>query len=153
MATQIESNSDHVFAVGVNDKWEQQFLHHLADEDGLEAWVKPNSHTRVYVRTTRERVDALLSKAKIGFMVLSFRRHGIVAEAMLYAGSQKATWPQIISQAEARMSLLVKNNEHLRPASDAAQKAKAEISPMMRHAAELSLTLGKALQDFDVGRS
>lgn len=138
MIDKNKAADDRIVAVKVNDRLEQDFLHQLAIEEGLKAWIKPNSRTRVYFKATNEQVVTLLEKARPAFQILDYRRHEIVAEAMLYAGSQGSEWPQIISQTQAKVSLFVnKRNKQLGPVLKSVEKARAEIPPMMQFAAEL----------------
>ena len=106
------------------------------------------SHTRVYFKADRGEVENLLQKAQPGFQILACRRREFIAEAMLYAGSQACHWRQIISHAQAKVSLFVQKNEHLDPVLKIVEKARAEVSPMTQFTTEVLQSLDNAYEDF-----
>jgi len=148
MIEKNETDNNQTIGVRVNNRLDQEFLHTLAKEEGLTAWVKPNSRTRIYLEATYEQVDNLLKRAEPAFHRISYRRCEIIAEAMLYAGSQEVAWPQIISQTQAKVSLFVKKNKNLGSAFKSVEKAKDEVPPMMQFAAEAFQSLDDAYDEF-----
>ena len=100
-----KKDTESVLCVRVDDRFDQKFLYTLACEEGLDVWVKPNSHTRVYFQATDRQVKDLLKRAEAAFGILIYRRRELIAEVMLYAGSKNKDWPQVIGQAQANISV------------------------------------------------
>ena len=96
----------------------------LAREQGFEVYIKSRSSACVYFNASKEQVEVLLEQARLSFFILGQRRMEMLAEAMLYAGSKKYSWFDIIKQGQANIAVMLKKNPSTRQIAESVEKAK-----------------------------